>query len=94
MKNLAVVALFVIPVLAFMNHAGATLPGRPAPLMGLPVMTGLDRIAPAQPAWTHLTTQGDTLSPSHRQAATLREEDVVSTARKTLSVNEEVVTPQ
>ncbi|CAI9009931.1 MULTISPECIES: hypothetical protein [Burkholderia cepacia complex] len=61
--------------------------GRPTPLMGVPVMTGLSRVS--QPA---AVIAAPSASVGHATAAV--RDDVVATARKTLSGNEEVVSPQ
>ncbi|MEB2500704.1 hypothetical protein [Burkholderia cenocepacia] len=82
---LLVVAL-TLPVFGAVSMA-AEPDGRPAPLMGVPVMTGLSRVS--QPAAVIATP-----SVSARRATAAARDDVVATARKTLSGNEEVLSPQ
>lgn len=88
-RTLALALLIVaVTLLVFAAASMAAEPDfRPAPLMGVPVMTGLSRAN--QPA-------GPIAGPSvsGRRATAAVRDDVVATARKTLSGNEEVVSPQ
>ncbi|MGU2443704.1 hypothetical protein ACTXHA_25155 [Burkholderia cenocepacia] len=60
---------------------------RPSPLMGVPVMTGLSRVS------RHAAViAAPSANVGHATVAV--RDDVATTARKTLSDNEEVVSPQ
>lgn len=90
MIRIIALALLVVavtrPVFAAASMA-AEPDARPTPLMGVPVMTGLSRVS--QPA---AVIVAPSVSASHATAAV--RDDVVATARKTLSGNEEVLSPQ
>ncbi|HGO6126559.1 hypothetical protein QZM82_31775 [Burkholderia cepacia] len=76
-----------LPVFATASMA-AEADVRPAPLMGLPIMTGLSRV---RLSVVPVTTPS---SSARRVVAVEHADDVVATARKTLSGNEEVLSPQ
>ncbi|MBR8034627.1 hypothetical protein [Burkholderia vietnamiensis] len=90
MIRILALALLVVAVtlLVFGAASMAAEPdARPTPLMGVPVMTGLSRVS--QPAAVIAAP-----SVSARRATAAVRDDVVATARKTLSGNEEVLSPQ
>ncbi|KGS77560.1 hypothetical protein [Burkholderia pseudomallei] len=60
---------------------------RPIPLMGVPVMTGLSRVSQSAAVFAAPSASID-------HATVVVRDDVATTARKTLSDNEEVVSPQ
>ncbi|KMQ81294.1 hypothetical protein BPMI_01900c [Candidatus Burkholderia pumila] len=73
----------------------SNMPARATPLMGVPVTTGLSRVRPLVALAARQRPElGSRVDRSGDIPARINQDDVISTARKTLSGNEEIVSPQ
>ena len=86
--SLVLVGIAVTPPVFAAASVTAKPDLRSAPLMGVPVMTGLSRVRLPVAA---IASPAVSVRPA---TAAVRDDDVVATARKTLSGNEEIISPQ